>query len=431
VTTAVARSSKWLAPSVAAWVILLVVTRLWGLSVLHHHSANMALGAMPLFGQWDLRLGLAALILVCIAVGAVWGAGRVAAGAPWPALLLIAGLAAGAWALALGGVDGSKVLGESIKRDYAEHVHYVDDAGGPHQFLEHYVERQPSYPVHLQAHPPGMTLALWLGQEAGLSGPVWYIALPVLATGAATIAALVAFDDVAGRDLARRAAPFVVLAPAAVWRVNADAVFAGPAMIGVAMVVLSTNRSGRRGDLLAFGGGLVFGGALFLSYGLTALALPAVVVGFSRHRVRPLVWAALGAASVLLTARMFGFWWYDGLQVTRHQYAITIASVRPYSYFVVANLGVAALAVGPATVAGLTRLRAPGLWLVGGALAALMAADLSGLSKSEVERIWQPFFPLLLTAGAYVATDRRSSRRWLSAQVAVAVALQCTLRSPW
>jgi hypothetical protein len=213
--------------------------------------------------------------------------------------------------------------------------------------------------------------------------------------------------------------------------VNADAVFAAPVAVALAMVVLATSRRGRRADLLAVGGGVVFGGALLLSYGVSALALPAIAVAVWRHRLRALAWAALGSAVVVLAPLLFGFWWIDGLEKTRHQYAITIASVRPYSYFVVANLGVAALALGPATVAGLARMRGAGIWLVGGALAALLAADISGLSKSEVERIWQPFYPLLLLAGAFVATNERSARRWLAAQVAVAVVLQCTLRSPW
>ncbi|MCU1343896.1 MAG: hypothetical protein JWL70_162 [Acidimicrobiia bacterium] len=426
-----ASRGRTVAAAVAAWAVLLVAVRVWGLYVLHHNSGNMALGAVPLFGEWDLRLGLAAAVLAVIATAAVLGAGRVASSAPWPALLAIVALAAAAWVLALGGVDGSKVLGQSIQRDYAEHVHYVDDAGGPHQFLQTYVARQPGYPVHLQAHPPGMTLGLWLAEQVGVKGPVWYIAMPVLATALAAVAVLLAFDDVAGRALARRAAPFVVLAPAAVWRVNADAVFAGPVCAGLALLVLATSRQGRRGDLFALAGGLLFGGAMFLSYGVAALVLPGMAVARWRRRWRPLVLFAVATVAVVLAPLLFGFWWLDGLRVTRHQYAITIASVRPYSYFVIANLGVAALALGPATAAGLTALRGGGRWLVGGALVALLAVDISGLSKSEVERIWQPFFPLLLLAGAYVAVDERSGRRWLAAQATVAVVLQCTLRSPW
>jgi hypothetical protein len=42
----------------------------------------------------------------------------------------------------------------------------------------------------------------------------------------------------------------------------------------------------------------------------------------------------------------------------------------------------------------LFRLRDRQLWLlVGAALTAVLLADVSGLSKAEVERIWLPFAP--------------------------------------
>ena len=54
--------------------------------------------------------------------------------------------------------------------------------------------------------------------------------------------------------------------------------------------------------------------------------------------------------------------------------------------------------------------------LAGGGLAAVLAADLSGLSLAETERIWQPFMPLVLVAGGALALGRRDrGRPWLSA----------------
>ncbi len=68
------------------------------------------------------------------------------------------------------------------------------------------------------------------------------------------------------------------------------------------------------------------------------------------------------------------------------------------------------------------------MWLLaGGALVALAAADLSGMSKGETERIWLHLVPWLLVATAAL----RGSRGWLAAQVALALALQLTVRSPW
>jgi len=57
----------------------------------------------------------------------------------------------------------------------------------------------------------------------------------------------------------------------------------------------------------------------------------------------------------------------------------------------------------------------------------LAAADLSGLSRGETERIWLIFVPWIGLAAAALA--RR--RAWLAAQLALALALQAGVRSPW
>jgi hypothetical protein len=67
---------------------------------------------------------------------------------------------------------------------------------------------------------------------------------------------------------------------------------------------------------------------------------------------------------------------------------------RIWNYFIFANLVVALFAAGPATLLGLTKLRDKRLRiLVDGALAAVIAADLSQLSKAETGRIWLLFYP--------------------------------------
>jgi hypothetical protein len=67
---------------------------------------------------------------------------------------------------------------------------------------------------------------------------------------------------------------------------------------------------------------------------------------------------------------------------------------------------------------------------VGGALAGAVVADLSTMSKGEVERIWLPVVPFLVLATA-TFPDRRRRRGWLAAQLASALILQLLLRSPW
>ena len=85
---------------------------------------------------------------------------------------------------------------------------------------------------------------------------------------------------------------------------------------------------------------------------------------------------------------------------------------RPYADFLLISLAAFALAAGPAVAAGLARLRDRGVWLLaGGALVALAAADLSGMSKGETERIWLHLVPWLLVATVALARLARLARR--------------------
>ena len=59
-----------------------------------------------------------------------------------------------------------------------------------------------------------------------------------------------------------------------------------------------------------------------------------------------------------------------------------------------------------------------------------MVAALSGLSKGEVERIWLPFAPWILVAGASLDGDRATARPWLALQAAACLVLQFTIRGP-
>jgi hypothetical protein len=132
---------------------------------------------------------------------------------------------------------------------------------------------------------------------------------------------------------------------------------------------------------------------------------------------------------------LLGFWWFDGLELTHRLYYRGLARLRPYAYFVVAgNLAALAFAVGPATAVGLGRLiararRRPELVLLGAVGVAVLAADVSGMSKAEVERIWLPFTLWLSAAGGAVGT--RSARSWLSGQVALTLGLEVWLVTTW
>jgi methylthioxylose transferase len=143
-----------------------------------------------------------------------------------------------------------------------------------------------------------------------------------------------------------------------------------------------------------------------------------------------------------------GFWWLDGYHLTVRRYYQGLASARPYAYWVWANLALAVLCAGPAAAAVLGRavpaaLRdRPWRWkdrpqavlrpvviLPLAACAAMVAADLSGLSKAEVERIWLPF-AVWLPAGAALL-PASTHRRWLAVQAATALAVNHLLSTTW
>ncbi|MEW2042031.1 hypothetical protein AB0885_34155, partial [Streptomyces sp. NPDC005534] len=65
--------------------------------------------------------------------------------------------------------------------------------------------------------------------------------------------------------------------------------------------------------------------------------------------------------------------------------------------------------------------------LVVAALIALLAADLSGMSKAETERIWLPFVLWMLPAAAFLPRPRA----WLIAQATLALLLNHLLLTGW
>ena len=63
------------------------------------------------------------------------------------------------------------------------------------------------------------------------------------------------------------------------------------------------------------------------------------------------------------------------------------------------------------------------------ALVTVLVADLSGMSKAEVERIWLPFVPWLLIGTALLT---RRWRHWgLAGQLVFALAVQHLLATGW
>ncbi len=420
---------------VAGWAGLVLAARLVGLWAVRR-DARAALPFPPLAARYDPRWNARALIPLALALLFLAVAPAAARSLRWRTLLVMAFAAGLAWALALAQVDGRVGLtGDGNYLDVVQLVH------GPGTFLSAFVDRIGTYTQHVRAHPPGMVLLLWAMGRLGLGGSLAEGLMVTVAGCAAIPAVMVAAREVAGEDRARAAAPFLALAPAAIWiATSADALYAGVGAWAVALMILGTGRNGLRSDLLALGGGLLFGTGLFLTYGLVPLAIVPLTIAVARGRARPLLLAGAAAAGVAVPFALAGFWWLDGLRATIIQYHKSAASFRPQGAFWLVNLGAFAIALGPAIGPLLARLRDRPSWLlVAAALGAVALADATGLSKAEVERIWLPFAPWILLAAASLrmpqlgqgAEGSSPSLRWLlGLQLATALAIQLTVFGP-
>jgi hypothetical protein len=428
-----ARSSMARATAaLGAWSALLVGAVVWGrVLVLSHH--DLVLGSPPFFGPFGIHPSLRLVPAFVFAYGAVVFGPRVARRVKWRALLGAVATTAMGWAVVLAYVDGRHALTRPLsseRNDYlqtARQVHSLPD------FLAHFVDRIGTYNQHTMGHPPGMVVVEWVLLRVGVATTSWDTAIVIAGGAAAAVAVLVALREVVDESSARAAAPFVVLVPAAIWWSAADAFYAGVSAWAVTMVVLATGRVGRRADLLALAGGVLFGASAFLSYGLVLLAVLPTSVAVARARARPLLIALVGALGVFAAYAAAGFSWVAGIAATRHQYVIGVAAQRPYSYFLFANLAVFAVAVGPAVAIALARLRDARVWmLVGSAIAVVVLADLSGMSKGEVERIWVPFVPWIVLSCCVLSNGGSAfERRALALQAGCAMVMAVTVWSLW
>lgn len=398
----------------------------------------------PLHAVWDPRVGAGTLPALLIAGLAAWQAVDLAGRLSWRGLLVTAYAAGLAWLLALALVDGRDGVGHVLGTDY-EYLRTARATTDLPHTLETYVSRipydaQPSnWPVHVAGHPPGaltffvVLVRLHLGSDLAAG-----LVVTVLAASTA-LAVLVTLRTLGTEEVARRAAPFVVLGPAAVWQcVSADGMFAAVAAWGIAALAVA-GRTARTGWAIL--SGLLLGYAVMLSYGLPLLGLLAVAVLVLARTWRPLLPAAVAAAGVVLAFAAFGYEWWQALPALHERYWAGVASRRPASYWMWGNLAALVISAGPLVGAGLAQAFTRGresaretgtravLWLAGAATAMVVAADVSQMSRAEVERIWLPFVPWLLVSCALLPEPWR--RRGLVLQLLVALAVQHLLSTGW
>ncbi|MEP6658445.1 MAG: hypothetical protein ABJD24_00840, partial [Acidimicrobiales bacterium] len=342
-------------------------------------------------------------------------------------------LTATAFALLLAASDGWSAVVRPVI-DPTEYWAGVAGARPAGRYLRTFIEHQKFYSVHVRGHPPGFMLLLFMLRWAGLGGPWFAAALSYVGVGVAVAAVAFTVWRVAGVEAMRRSLPFLALAPFAVWQgTSADAFFAGVAATGVALLALAMTSGRRRIEIAgALAGGAVLGLSGFLTFGTPTLVPLVAVLAWKTRRIAWAVPALVGVALVVGAFAVNGYWWLDGLANTRHFYREGTAQFRPAFYFLFANVAVLAIALGPVTLAGLTRLaRSPSARIVVGALVCVLVADFSGLSKAETERIWLLYMPWLAVAAGFVTASERGARCWLGIQAAAAIVVQVALVSKW
>jgi hypothetical protein len=404
-------------------------------------------GSPPIFGAWEVHASWGTGPAILIAVAAViWGP-AVAQRVSWRVLTLGTWATACAWAFALAMIDGWQrgFAGRLTTRDeYLSQVPTIGDIpAAVRTFSSRIVDYQPnSWTTHVSGHPPGAVLTfVWL-DRVGLHGGAWAGLLCLLVGSSAAAAVVIAVRALADERTARRAAPFLAVAPTAIWvAVSADGYFAGVAAWGLASLAVAVHRPVRFPALIACGAGLLLGWSVFLSYGLILLGIPAAAVLLStgkwRAALRALGPAALAALAVAVSFAVAGFYWFDGYDLVQQRYWQGIAKDRPFAYWVWANLACVVCAIGLGSVAGISRVfdpdavrRRSGFHLVLLAmLAAIACADLSMLSKAEVERIWLPFTVWLTAAPALLPA--RSHRVWLAVNAAGALLVNTVMVTHW
>jgi methylthioxylose transferase len=393
----------------------------------------------PLLAEWLPHVGPGTPVAVAVAVLVVAQGPALAERLPWGRLLASGYAAAVAWTVALALVDGWRrgvVERLTSSQEYLHDVPRVADVSAMlRTFADHILTDRPGFwTTHVGAHPPGALLTfVWLDRLGlGGGGPTGLFVMLVGAS--APVAVAVALRALGAEDVARRALPFGVLLPGAVWvGVSADGMFAGALAWSVALLAVGAAGRGPLADLAALAAGVLLGWCLYLSYGLVLGGLLALAVLALTRSLRAGVLAAAGTLAVIGSFTASGFWWFTGFERVQVIYGASIASTRPYTYFVWANLAAVLLALGPAVVAGTRRavadrtLPAGALLLAGAGLAAILLADVSGMSKAEVERIWLPFAAWLAIPCALLPHPRY----WLATQAGLALAVNHLLLTVW
>ncbi|WP_372735200.1 hypothetical protein [Nocardioides sp.] len=404
-------------------------------------------GAPPLHGYWQPTLfGPGTIPALALALLGWRYAAEWAQRLSWRRLLALSYIGSLGWLLSLALVDGSRGISRALGNpyEYLRSARAVDDVAG---LLGTYVSRIPidsvdAWPTHVAGHPPGALLFFVGLDRVGLGGDFAAGMVVTLMAASSAAAVLVTLRALGAESVARVAAPFLVLTPAAVFMaVSADGLIAAVVAWGIAALALGASAPSR-GRLIGWSGlaGVLLGSSVMMSYGMPLVGVLAVAVLVLAGNWRPLPIAVLTASAVVLLFAANGFSWWEAYPVLRERYYDGIAAQRPLDYWIWANLALLLVSAGPLIAAGLAAAgttvsttarheQRVALGLVAAGVAMVVLADLSGMSKAEVERIWLPFIPWLTISCALLPQRWRAPG--LALQAGTALVVQHLLYTVW
>ena len=402
----------------------------------------------PLHAEWMPRLGFGTIPVVVLGVLAVRFGAAAASYLRWNLLLAASFVASALWLASLALVDGPAGIGVILDH----HYEYLRTARSVTDFsatLNEYVSRIPldsvnNWPVHIAGHPPGALLFFVVLVQLGLGSGLAAGIVVLLFAATVPAAVLITLRRLGAEGPARVVAPFLVFGPSAIWMaVSGDGMFAAFAAWGLCLLAVAATSQRRRSVALwGLAAGLVLGYCVMLSYGLPLLGILACTILAVARNWRPIGWAIGAAVAVVLAFAVAGFAWWEGYPVLVQRYWDGIATRRPLGYWIWGNFAALLFSAGPivgaAIAATIARSRSTlkstselriVVALALAALATVVVADLSGMSKAEVERIWLPFVPWLLVATAILPASWRTGA--LAGQIAFAVVVQHVLFTGW
>jgi hypothetical protein len=296
---------------------------------------------------------------------------------------------------------------------------------GPRFFLDRFAETVPALPVHAAGHTPGLLLVL---DTFGIRSPGGMAALCI---GVGALSAPLTY--LLGRQVldergARVAALLLAFAPGALLfgATSADAVY-------LTLGLLAASPLAARSWGARVAGAVLLAAASFFAWSLLAVGAWAAILAWRRDGWRAAVGlcALCGGALVAFYALLYAGTGFDPigtLRATSDVYRASVASARPYWYWLLGSPAAFLIVLGlPISWYALRARHTLALAI----FAVLAVSAVAGFTKAETERIWLFFAPFVcLAAAAGPARDARL-RPLLAALAVQALAWELVWDTIW